>query len=81
MDSKKGSGGISVEGGGLIIAVAMPASFLGISQLLLVTHLIMLDYYRKDYWELFCVKLVINNWKSVEEVKEIFQVRPEASLN
>jgi hypothetical protein len=32
---------------------AMPAGFLGISQLLLVTPLIMLDYCRRDYWELF----------------------------
>jgi hypothetical protein len=34
---------------------AMPADFLGISQLLLVTPLIMLDYCRRDYWELFFV--------------------------
>ena len=72
MDRGKGSGDISVEGGGLIIAAvtrrrcpmpffleiedaraAMPAGFLGISQLLLVTPLIMLDYCRRDYWELF----------------------------
>jgi hypothetical protein len=86
LDRRKGSGGISVEGGGLIIAAAMPAGFLGISKLILVTPLIMLDYCRKDYWELFlCVKSVINNWKTcpcwMEEVKEISKVRPEASLN
>ena len=86
MDRRKGSGGISVEGGGSIIATAMPAGFLGISKLILVAPLIMLDYCRKDYWELcLCVKSVINNWKTclcwMEEVKEISKVRPEASLN
>ena len=53
LNHRKGSVGISVEGRGLIIAAAMPAGFLGIFQLVLVTHLIMLDYCRKDYWELF----------------------------
>ena len=86
MDHKKGSIGISVEGGGLIIAAAMPIGSLGISKLILVTPLIMLDYCRKDYWELFlCVKSVINNWKTcpcwMQEVKEISKVRLEASLN
>ena len=65
----------------MIIAAAIPAGFLGISKLILVTPLIMLDYFGKDYWELFCVKLVINNWKSMEDVKEIFKIRSEASLN
>ena len=81
LDRRKESGGISVEGGGSIIAMAMPAGFLGISKLILVTPLIMLDYCGKYYWELFCVKLVINNWKSMEDVKEIFKIRSEASLN
>ena len=86
MDSKKGSGGISVEGGGSIIAMAMPAGFLGISKEILVAPLIMLDYCRKDYWELFlCVKSVINNWKTcpcwMQEVKEISKVRLEAFVN
>ena len=57
LDRMKGSGGISVEGGGLIIAVTMPAGFLGISKLILMTSLIMLDYCGKDYWGLFLCKI------------------------